>query len=34
MANAEELRELVLDEYGNHFDLWLVDLKKTLHISV
>ena len=28
MANAEELRELVLDEYGNHFDLWLVDLKK------
>ena len=30
MANAEELRELVLDEYGNHFDLWLVDLKKNL----
>ena len=33
MASAEELRELVLDEYGNHFDLWLVDLKKNLTYS-
>ena len=30
MANAEELRELVLDEYGSHFDIWLDDFKKNL----
>ena len=28
MANAEKLRECILDEYGEHFDAWLVDLKK------
>ena len=29
MASAEKLRECILDEYGEHFDAWLVDLKKT-----
>ena len=28
MAGAEKLREYILDEYGEHFDAWLVDLKK------
>ena len=28
MANAEKLRECVLDEYGEHFDMWLVGFKK------
>ena len=29
MASAEKLRECILDEYGEHFDAWLVDFKKT-----
>ena len=29
MAGAEKLREYILDEYGEHFDAWLVNLKKT-----
>ena len=28
MANRNELRENALAEYGNHFDIWLDDLKK------
>ena len=32
MANAEKLRECILDEYGEHFDAWLVDLKKKQYI--
>ena len=29
MASAEKLRECILDEYGEHFDAWLVHFKKT-----